>query len=127
LPDTDLELDNTLVPSMIIQPYIENAIIHGLAPKDGGGKVTIYLKKASKYIICVIEDNGIGIQKSVELQSRRILKGKSKGMGITKARLEILNQELKIPVSVNVKSLFNNVNDPTGTQVEIYIPVHERF
>ena len=127
LPDDQLDLDNMLVPSMVIQPYIENAILHGLAPKDGGGKVTIYLKKADRYIICIVEDDGIGIQKSMELQSRRLLKNKSKGMGITKARLEILNQELKIPVSVNVESLFNEVNEPCGTQVKIYIPVNERF
>ena len=127
LPDANLDLDNMLVPSMIIQPYIENAIIHGLASKDGGGKVTIYLKKSKKNIICIVEDDGIGIQKSIELQSRRVLKNKSKGMGITKARLEILNQELKIPVSVNVMSLLNELNEPCGTQVKIYIPVNERF
>jgi len=125
--DKSLDIENILIPTMLIQPYIENAIIHGLAPSEGGGKITICLKKAADLVICIVEDNGVGREKALELKSRKIIKNKSYGMSITQARLGILNQHLNCHVSVKIIDLFNEQNKACGTQVEIYILVNEQF
>jgi len=125
--DSSLDLDDTLIPSMLIQPYIENAIIHGLAAKEKDGKIWIDLKEVKESIICTVRDNGIGIEKAEELKGRKVIKNHSYGMSITKARLEILNQHLNVPVSVNITSLFDGENLACGTRVEICIPLQERF
>jgi hypothetical protein len=125
--DGNLDVENTLVPSMLIQPYIENAIIHGLAFKENGGKVKIELRQRTEFIMCLVEDDGIGREKAVALKKGKNLRSKSHGMSITEARLDLLNQNLNIPVSVKIKDLFNEKNDPCGTQVIIYMPVNERF
>ena len=124
--DEAIDIENTLVPPMLLQPYIENGIIHGLSAKETGGTIIIELKHSNNSIICVIEDNGIGRQKSLELKSTSPIR-KSFGMSITQKRLEILNQYLNIPVSVNITSLVNELNEESGTHVEINVPVSERF
>ncbi|MEO6453796.1 MAG: histidine kinase [Ginsengibacter sp.] len=125
--DANLDKEDTLIPPMLIQPYIENAIIHGLAPKEQGGKVNIKIERINESILCVVEDDGAGRQKAGESNSRRIIKSKSYGMSITQARLEILNQHLDVPVSVKIIDLYNIQNEPCGTRVEIYIPLNEEF
>jgi LytS/YehU family sensor histidine kinase len=125
--DPGIDPENTLVPTMLIQPYIENGIIHGLSARENGGRILIELKQAGETIICVIEDDGIGRQKSLELKSRNAIRQKSYGMSITQKRLEILNQYLNIPVSVNITSLLNDMNEESGTHVEINVPVSDRF
>ena len=123
----NIDQENTLVPSMLIQPYIENAIIHGIGPLDKGGKVSIRITEASEALLCVVTDNGVGRQKSMELKAKSIVPKTSYGMSITDARLGILNQKLDVPVSVKITDLVNELNEPSGTRVEIYIPVNERF
>jgi len=125
--DENLDIENILVPSMLIQPYIENAILHGLTPKPQGGKITIQLKQSPEVIICIIKDNGIGRQKAIELKKRKKTSNKSYGMSITQTRLGILNQNSDFPVSVNITDLFDEKNEPSGTQIEILMPVDERF
>jgi hypothetical protein len=125
--DPLIDVENTLVPPMLIQPYIENGIVHGLSAKETGGKIVIQLKYSEDSIVCIIEDDGIGRQRSLELKSRNAIINKSYGMSITQKRLEILNQYLNIPVSVNVTSVLNDLNEESGTHVEINVPVSERF
>jgi LytS/YehU family sensor histidine kinase len=111
---------------MLIQPYIENGIIHGLSAREDGGLITIELKQSGESIMCIVEDNGIGRQKSLELKSRNAIR-KAYGMSITQKRLEILNQCLNIPVSVSIRSVLNEQNEESGTHVEINVPVSDRF
>jgi hypothetical protein len=125
--DPAIDIENTLVPPMLIQPYIENGIVHGLSAKETGGKIIIQLKPSGESIICIIEDDGIGRQKSIELKNRNTIRNKSYGMSITQKRLEILNQYLNIPVSVNITSILNELSEESGTHVEINVPVSERF
>lgn len=125
--DSDIDQENILIPSMLIQPYIENAIIHGLAALSKGGKVTIHVTGATEAVICVIKDNGVGRTKSRELKSNAMVAKTSYGMSITDTRLGILNQKMKLPVSVKITDLLNEEGEAAGTQVEIYIPVNERF
>ena len=110
------------IPPMILQPYIENAILHGLLNKEGVGKLNIQLMMMDKeYLKCVIEDNGIGREKAAEIRQRTGLHHKSKGMMITQKRLEILNKTNKDQVNVKIVDLKDENNQACGTRVELII------
>jgi two-component system LytT family sensor kinase len=94
--DPNLLLDSILVPPMIIQPYVENAIIHGLLPKQTPGNVKINIrKKEANQLIIVIKDDGIGFAKSAESNSAG---STSKGMEITRSRILLLNRRNELDV-----------------------------
>ncbi|MBI3501589.1 MAG: histidine kinase [Bacteroidetes bacterium] len=118
-----VEMDFHKIPSMLIQPYVENAIIHGVVPKENGnGKIEISISQNDTYIICMITDNGIGRKKSEEIKSKSSPLHESMGMKITNERLEVLNRIHHSNLSVNIFDLQENGN-ALGTKVEIYIPV----
>ncbi len=123
--DPQIDEEFTGIPPMIIQPYIENAIIHGLVPKDTEGFIKINLEKKNNFIHCIIEDDGIGRQKSLENKLSSGLNTKSKGMLITKERLEILNQGSNQKFSVKVTDLTDASENACGTKVELVILYQE--
>lgn len=103
------------IPPMLLQPYIENAIWHGLRYKDEKGFLKIDLKKKDENTIeIIITDNGIGRQKSAALKTSNQKKQKSKGMGNIKKRIDILNDMYKDKVDVFIS---NYQLDGTGTKV----------
>lgn len=121
--DTQIDGDYDEIPPMLIQPYLENAILHGINPKEGNGHISIKVQLIDQFIKIVIIDDGIGREKSRALQSIRT-KGRHKSMGmkITKDRVRILNTMHQSNLSVNIIDLHNNKNEAAGTEVEIYIP-----
>ena len=111
------------IPSLILQPFIENAIWHGIVHKTEKGIININIRKELNNLICIIEDNGIGRNKAASLKQKQIIKHKSMGMKVTEDRLKILNQlNLETP-SVTIVDMFNEDHQPSGTHVEIIIPV----
>jgi two-component sensor histidine kinase len=120
----DPEIDQTYdrIPSMLIQPYVENAIIHGLLPKEGNGKISITLQKQNDTILCTIEDNGIGRERSMEFKRNRVQQHKSMGMSITQERLDILNSSLNSNINAEIIDLFEN-GKSAGTKVKLIIPL----
>jgi two-component system, LytTR family, sensor kinase len=126
--DEDLEEDLMGVPTMIVQPYIENAIEHGLRSKRGGMLKVDFKLLDEDTILCVIEDNGIGRELARKMQERDgyHLHHKSRGTSITEQRLEILHSSRKDKFSVTTIDLRDAITDePTGTRVEIKIPIAE--
>ena len=67
----DIDIENTLVPPLILQPFVENSIWHGISKKEGQGNILFDIKKEDKMINCIVEDNGIGITKANEIQHRK--------------------------------------------------------
>ncbi len=126
--DEEIEDDIFGVPTMIVQPYIENAIEHGLRPKKGG-MIKIEFKLIDENtILCIVEDNGIGRDKIREIQERDEyhLKHKSRGTNITEKRLELLHSGRKDNFSVKIHDLKDPLsNEALGTRVEILIPIVE--
>lgn len=113
------------VPPLIIQPYVENAIWHGLLHKESGGVLKIDISQVgSSMIKCVIEDNGVGRERAKELKSKTATTRKSLGMKLTESRLSLLNKYAEITASVEIIDLLNRADEaPEGTRVILKIPV----
>lgn len=107
-PDIDSSI--TLVPPLILQPFVENSIWHGLVDKETDGKILIEVTRDNSLLNCVVEDNGIG-RKAAKKET-----GKSYGMKITKDRIELLNKLKNTNASINLVDLEH------GTRVEVNLP-----
>lgn len=118
----DIETDFITIPSMIIQPYIENAIIHGVLNKDGEGHISIDFDLKEESVLCVIEDNGIGRERSKNIKREKNIEHKSYGILISTERLDLLNRNFTNK-SVTVIDLYDADGVPSGTRVELIIPV----
>ncbi len=111
----NVKVDDFQIPPMLVQPYIENAIWHGLRYKEEKGYLKINLNQPDPETIQItIEDNGIGRKRSGELKTMNQKKQNSKGMGNIKKRIEILNNMYKDKVDVFISDAFE---DETGTRV----------
>ena len=122
----DIEEDIIAVPAMIVQPYIENAIEHGLRSKKEGTVTVSFSLYDEDTIFCTVEDDGIGRKKVKELQAQdvRYQNHRSRGTSITKKRLQILQQAKGIGVFVNIVDLEDSKTGlGIGTRVEIKIPI----
>jgi len=113
------------IPAMLIQPYVENAIKHGLLHKQGLKKISIHFKLQKNKLLCVVEDNGIGRKRSGEINALRNKKYTSFATGATQKRLELLNQNNPNLIVVNYTDLTLNNTTYIGTKVSIVIPIIE--
>jgi len=117
--DENIALEQYAIPPMLLQPYIENAIWHGLRYKEEKGNLTISIaSKDENTVEVLIVDDGIGRKKSQELKTKNQLKQKSKGMSTIKNRIAILNEMYKERISVSVTDAFA---DGTGTKVQLQL------
>jgi ligand-binding sensor domain-containing protein/putative methionine-R-sulfoxide reductase with GAF domain len=119
--DDDLESEDILLPSMLLQPYVENALWHGLMHKNGKRDLLIAFKRINDEVFeCRIEDNGIGRKQSFEIKKTNInaKRHKSKGMQISKDRLNLLQRQGQ-HASVDIIDKYSPEGDPRGTLVVI--------
>ena len=117
--DPDLETDDILMPSMFLQPFVENALWHGLMHKTGDRKLEITFDKISEDIFsCSIKDNGVGRRKSAELKKQKIFTHsyESKGMKMNIERLEVLSRQ-GFHASLQIIDMENQDGTPSGTNV----------
>jgi LytS/YehU family sensor histidine kinase len=106
---------------MILQPYIENAIWHGLSHKKGERKLSIGVHRKGDSMVCEIEDNGVGRKKAAELKSLYRREHRSKGMELLSKRFNLLSKEYGAGIQTTIEDLYNN-DSPGGTKVNISIP-----
>lgn len=122
--EKNLDLERYQIPPMLLQPYVENAIWHGLMQKEGEkGKLELLLRRENGHLICIIEDNGIGREAAQQIRSKSGAHRKSFGMKITGDRLALLNKISRANASVTVFDLKDDHGAPIGTRVELVIPV----
>lgn len=123
--NVDEEIDPLMykVPTMLIQPYVENSICHGLMPLEEKGIVKIDLGLKDNFILCTIEDNGVGREAARERNLKREPNHNSLGTKITKSRLELVNELYGTTLKTEYTDLKNENGDPAGTRVEIQIPI----
>ena len=122
IKDISGDLEEIHVPPMLIQPYVENAVWHGLRYKDDKGKLLIKVSKNKSAINWTIEDNGIGRTRSKELKTVHQNKSESTGMSNIQSRLSILNKLNNTEMTALITDLEDNDGNPIGTRVEIEIP-----
>jgi LytS/YehU family sensor histidine kinase len=120
--DEQIDADDNYIPPMLIQPFAENAIIHGLRHKKEKGFLQIRLSRAEDLMLCEIEDNGVGRKRSVEINQNRP-KHTSLGMKVTHERIEILKQQVNKNAEVVILDLEDEMGVPVGTKVKLIIPL----
>lgn len=122
--DDMVNTDVVELPAMLLQPYVENCLRHGIRYKtDGTGKVTIRFSIEDDTLYCRIKDNGIGRQKAAEWKSRQHIEYQSQGMKLTEKRIDLLNKINTSAMSATVIDLKDDRGNATGTEVIIKIPL----
>ncbi|MBN2522297.1 MAG: tetratricopeptide repeat protein [Bacteroidales bacterium] len=116
--DPDINIDLTKVPSLLFQPYIENAIWHGLSKISNRGNLRLSFKKEKNKILCIIEDNGIG-RKSANIDANH----KSLGLEISGKRIQLINTLFRTEISPVIKDLKEETDGRKGTRVEFQLPI----
>ena len=119
----DLDVEVLQVPPLILQPYVENAIWHGLMHKEEKGHLNIEVMEKDGQLSFSISDNGIGRAKAKELASKTATKHKSMGLRITANRIAILEKKGSQESPVTIHDLVNDKGDATGTEVIIKMPL----
>ncbi|WP_109852148.1 sensor histidine kinase [Aquimarina sp. AU58] len=117
--------EGLLVPSLIVQPFIENALIHGLLHKEGKKQLTIDFT-FTEDLLCTVTDNGIGRKEVKKIQERQGDRHESFALEAIQQRLEILKEQYGAGVGYQVFDLYDN-GQATGTKVEIRMPFQKRY
>lgn len=122
-----IDVFNTEIPAMILQPFVENAVWHGLGNKTGQGNLIIDFDLENEHtIVITICDDGIGRKKTMELNAGK-KKHKSKGMQLVRERIEILNMNRQGKIILSIVDLEDDHGNHPGTKVMIKIPNHEHY
>ncbi len=123
LPE-NVNTDTLYIPPMLLQPYIENALKHGLLHKktDRVLWIKFYFDERKKHVLCEIEDNGVGREKSAEYKRNRLNQHTSFATSATQKRLELLNYGRKDTIILQIKDLYTPTGEASGTRVLLEIP-----
>lgn len=124
--DKQVDSETISIPTMLIQPYVENALKHGLLHKKDNRKLSITLEASQENdtITCTIEDNGIGREKALVIKQKKDKMHKSFGTQATQDRLDLLNYGKEKQIGVLIKDLHNQTTQQaSGTKVIITIPI----
>jgi sensor histidine kinase YesM len=121
--DEQLDIENIQVPPMLAQPFIENAIEHGIKHKQTKGLVTIRISGNNDRVILEVEDDGVGREKAQEFLNQKNIKHRSLATSITKERLKILNKKSRQKISLEIEDLKDSTNRGIGTKVRFEIAV----
>lgn len=115
--------DDMALPPLLLQPFVENAIIHGLIPKKENGLISIDFSIDNENLICTIMDNGIGFDKSKEIKENLVAVHKSMALDITRKRLEIMEASTSKKANVAISEQKNNDGAILGTKVVLNLPI----
>ena len=122
----DIDLDAIKVPSLILQPFLENALWHGLSTKKGDKTILLEISKENNsFVTITITDNGIGRERALKIKNQKLLKRKSVGIALTNERLANFFKGYNKEYSIEIKDLYNNLREPSGTSVIIHIPIEK--
>jgi ligand-binding sensor domain-containing protein len=122
----DEEVDPTeyYIPPMILQPFVENSVRHGLRfRRDKNGIVTITVKRAGDHLVCILEDNGIGRKAAMKYKSISPINYQSKGLSLTADRITMFNKEHELKITMQIDDLEDDDHRALGTRVTINFPV----
>jgi tetratricopeptide (TPR) repeat protein len=114
--DPDLDPQTTLIPPLLLQPFVENSIWHGLSSKKSDGLIVIHVQKEGDMLLCTVTDNGVGREHSARIKSLQPVK-KSLGLAITKSRIDIINRLRNARGDIQLTDLSE------GTRVAVSLPL----
>lgn len=117
-----LDLESLLIPPMLVQPFVENAVLHGIAPRETGGEVLVEFAQGGKGLRCTVTDNGIGRVEAERLRAASGIEHGSMGMQVTRQRLELLNAQHGLQADIVFEDLANSDGSPAGTRVSFNLP-----
>jgi putative methionine-R-sulfoxide reductase with GAF domain len=120
--DEQIDLDNTMIPPLLMQPFIENAIWHGLNKKKGKGNLRVAISKKEDQLVCEVEDDGTG---RAAAETKPAAEKKSLGISITQQRIEKLVDNAGKNASVTIKDKWEH-GLPAGTKVIVILPLQIR-
>jgi LytS/YehU family sensor histidine kinase len=119
----DMDISALQVPPLILQPYVENAIWHGLMHKEEKGHLDIEVSEEENHLYFKITDNGIGRAQAAALASKSATKHKSMGLRITAHRIAIIQNSQTLESPVTISDLVNTDGSAAGTEVTIKMPL----
>ncbi|MBT8272156.1 MAG: histidine kinase, partial [Bacteroidia bacterium] len=122
--EEDINLESIKIPSLILQPFLENSIWHGLSSKNEDRQLRIHVEKEqSEFLKIEIQDNGIGRKKAGKIKQKKIHKRNSVGIAITEERLKNFAQSMHNDYDLQFIDLYDDNDEPTGTKVILKFPL----
>jgi ligand-binding sensor domain-containing protein len=122
--DGDVDPAEYYIPPMILQPFVENSVRHGLRfRKDKAGVVTITVRREGDHLTCILEDNGIGRKAAMQYKSISPINYQSKGLSLTADRIAMFNKEHEQKITMQIDDLEDDFHNALGTRVTISFPV----
>ena len=121
--DEEIEPVSIQIPPMLAQPFIENAIEHGIKHKDSKGNIRVRFKLNDNKLLFEVEDDGIGREKAQEILRKQDKDHKSMATAITQERIRVLNKKLKSKISLSIEDLKKETGEASGTMVRFELPV----
>jgi sensor histidine kinase YesM len=118
----DLDVEEIQVPPMFAQPFIENAIEHGLMHRPDGGEVQVMFSWAGEVVVLEVKDNGLGIERTKNLPEKPRKEHQSLATRITQERLSLLRQKTQMPLEFSLQEITSPEGETLGTQVRIELP-----
>jgi tetratricopeptide (TPR) repeat protein len=119
----DIDVHTVKIPSLILQPFLENALWHGLSSKEGAKNITLDVTSGEDgFINIAVTDNGVGRDKAEKIKEGKVLKRKSIGIDITKERLANFSKDYQNSFHVEIIDIYDNANLPSGTKILLHIP-----
>ena len=117
--DEDLDTSSIEIPSLLVQPFVENAIKHGLLHKRGNRVLLVSFENDGDAVRCIVEDNGVGRKKAAEINARKQKKHDSHAVSAIQQRIELLNQGSRCPIEIHYEDLLDEKKAAIGTRVTV--------
>lgn len=127
--DAGIDASHIQIPSMLIQPHIENAILHGLGMKEEGGLLQVrFFAQEPGVIHCTITDNGIGRTAAAELgKAKQGMRRESKGTSLIRERIALLQSQYGLHARYDIEDLYDADGYATGTRVHLLLPIQNQY
>jgi len=120
--DPNIE-DDMAIPPLLLQPFVENAIMHGIVPKKEKGNINVYFALINDKLVCTVTDDGIGFTKSKELKENSVTVHKSMALEITRKRLEVIQAFTSKTSQVEITEMQDDAGETAGTRIILNLPI----